>query len=676
MTNGIENIDLNREKVYNVSADKSVLKPLRVQTVLMDDQAPRYFSYIHGGDTFDIHGVARLLTNDVVRESVLNVLSSRVNMEIAIKAITASQNDTFYSNSDSLNFDIIVERLKSSSLNLTQQTCTVLSNFFTKFRQEYGLSSRSFEVKELVKLETVYPSTEDLIFEVKESIIREQLELIDWSFLKNEGKRKVGISAIASAYEDRFLTFERSLQKIKKFERDMSSVLILIRSYVIKSFDSYTAEELAFFEDDSFLNLATNYSLVLESLKLSYERPTTGYVFWITAVQSVSSILSSSEKFRVQSLSAVKEMYTLKHIEFDGQYRKGSILIRNMRESTNLGIYHKKEVGTAGLTRLTEDKGAENYLSPIYTKMTQLDTNEIMDFAEGILGLVVTPETKHFLFRLNVEKLDLEYLAASVSEKVYIDIGKYVSDKKSPNIKIGYLIDTNKAKIENNFGTLMGSTVVEEASLPLFYADEFSGKRMLELANNPVDGDKRTLYTSVDKSILGAKLDEELKKTFKIDNHVITTRWSIGDLSGLIGLDNTYATIPLVGCKIYSDFMSTYDNLKNYISTLNRGTLQQYNSHINLEIDSQFVARLVDIIRSDEILQTTNTAIAKIWASSDFEQKRLADSVLVESYARAEIKINVTFFFLSRLGFITDTKTLNKITKLLKESSAFKLLVE
>lgn len=668
---GIHQFDMNDEML--LKAGVNTIKPLEVSTVLMNELAPRYRVFRHGGDELDTVGIAHLLVDDNLRSSVIEILGTRSKTEKLLADVTVTQNGQFSTNSDSISFDICEDRILNSSLSVNPTIALILANLLTPFRLTYGLAARSFTVKTIEQDDKVYPGKQEIIAELKENIIKKMLDDIDWSFMQDKGKKKESISYIAAGYESQFLILERNLARLKKFERDFENVLVLIKSFVAKDYTHYTPEEIEFFSENSFLALATNITLIREAMDIKFSRPTSGYVFWMDAVNNLNSVISSSECYRMVEIAKIKELYTLSHVETSG-IRKGIILSRNMSESTNLGIYHSRAVGNGGLVKLTKDKGAENFLNPIFTKLKAIDSAKIHEFASSSLSNVVTRDTRSFIHELNVSSEELEYIAASLSDKVYLDTTGYVDNKGA--FKLAYLIDTKSAKVDEKFGSFLGSAVVTNSIIPLFYAEPYVGRIALTLENNPIDDDKRTMMVGV-KNVFGLKLDTELRKKLVIGSASLPVKWKISDLTGLVALDNTYSTLPLVGKILFSELLQTHKSLRAFAAGMNHQSVSNFLSSVEVDIDMRFVSVVKGILDSEEVELMMQTAKSRIWSEnqSQFKGKRLADSVLAEEHVLTRLKLEVAFFIIGRLGFIPDSKVVKEMMDLMTSTHAFTSLV-
>lgn len=680
--NGVHPITLDRTKNVNPNLN---LTSFHAATVIAALECPKTYVYNIGGDIQDLHGVAKLLTSKDVREEIINVISTPATIVKILEVITSSQGGTFATDIDSISFDMVKERI-FRDIKVSQVASYVLANLFTPFRTIMGLAAASNQVQFLEAETNIYPTKEELINELVIQQIVTSLKDIDYSFLKND-KKRIGIADIANKYERALYPLVMKFNTLSSISRSYETVLALVRAFISKNFDEYTPEEIHFFKEERFINLAYNYTVIKHALEIEYvqgpdgkeakgkpNRPAIGDMYWMQSVERVSSGINSSNKYSIIEINTIKEFYSVTNIVDIRGFKKGVVISRNFRENSKLAAYRKRSIGmpSDGLSRLYEDKTAESVLSGIYSTLASLDSTRIHHFASSALQNIVSPETDYFLYTINVPSSEIEYLSFIFSNKVMISI------KDTTNIspvEFAYGIDIKDSLVSDELKTFFSYGVVNDPYISLFYSKDYEGKRAIVVDANPIAQTKNVLFSEID-SILTESLAGPVTFKLTYNNLTLKPRWDLAELTGLDDLNDVYATIPLVGSIIFDQLLSTHGELSSYFKKEgSSGSLKGIEKDALESLNLQFLSLLLPILRTKDIDYLLSSAISQLWSTGAFTGTRMGASILTENHIKNELRVRLVLFVAAKLGFINDERQIKSIIGLLNSTKSFDRLI-
>lgn len=682
---GIHPIKLDSTKNVTTNA---MLKSFRAATVIAAIESPKCYVYNIGGDVQDLTGMAKLLTDKSVREEMMNIICTPQHIMKILELVTSSQGGTFATNTDSISFDMVRERVMRE-LKVSLSTAYVIANFFTPFRTIMGLAAASPKIQFLEAEVNIYPTKEEFINELMIQQIVTALQDIDYSFLEND-KKRLGLSDIAYKYEKALYPLVMKFDTLSSIPRAYEAVLALVRAYVTKDFDQYSAEEIFFFQEERFLNLAYNYTVIKHALDVEYvigvdgkskealgrpKKPSIGDMYWMQSVERILSGLNSSSKYSILEINTIKEFYTVSNIKDVRGFKKGVIISRNFRENSKLSIYRVRDVGSKddGLSRLYEDKATESTLGGIYSTLTGLDSTKVHAFASKAVENIVSPETNYFLYTINVPHSEIEYLSFIFSERVMIELEN--GDLGSSSAKFAYAINIKDSLVSDELKTFFSYGVVSDPYISLFYSGDYEGKRSIVVDTNPVSEIKNVMFANV-KSILTDPLSGAITFKFEYNKKVLKPRWDLAELTGMVDLNDVYATIPLVGSIIFDQLLSTYSDLSAYFSQQSQtGTLKGIRNDALESLNMQFLALLLPILKTKDVDQFLSSATAQIWSTGSFSGERFAASFLTETHIKNELRVRLVLFVAGKLGFINDENQIKTILNLLKTTRTFDRLI-
>lgn len=680
--NGVHPIKLDTSKNVNPNLN---LTSFHAATVIAALDCPKTYIYNIGGDIQDLHGMAKLLTNKDVREEVINVISTPATIVKIIELITSSQGGTFATDIDSISFDMVKERI-FRDIKVNSITAYVLANIFTPFRTIMGLAAASNQIQFLEAETNIYPTKEELINELIIQQLVTSLKDIDYSFLKND-KKRLGVADIANKFERALYPLVMKFNTLSSIARSYEAVLALVRAFVSKNFDEYSAEEIHFFKEERFINLAYNYTVIKHALEVEYiddadgkrakakpNRPAIGDMYWMQSVERISSGINSSNKYSIIEINTIKEFYSVTNIVDIRGFKKGVVISRNFKENSKLATYRRRSIGmpSDGLSRLYEDKTTESVLSGIYSTLSSLDSTKIHNFAAGALQNIVSPETDYFLYTINVPNSEIEYLSFIFSNKVMISIR---DDEKVSPVEFAYGVDIKDSLVSDELKTFFSYGVVNDPYIALFYSKDYEGKRAIVVDTNPITQTKNVLFSDIE-SILTAPLAGPI--TFKLDYNGLSLKpkWDLAELTGLVDLNDVHSTIPLVGSIIFDQLLNTHSELSSYFRKEgNTGSLVGIYKDALESLNLQFLSLLLPILRTKDIDHLLSSAISQLWSTGAFTGTRFGASILTENHVKNELRVRLVLFVAAKLGFINDEKQIKSIIGLLNSTKSFDRLI-
>lgn len=669
--NGVHTIALtDKSQPSNASLKQSI--KLQVNTILAALDHPKTYVYNLGGDRIDVAGVSLLLSEEKVRKEVLEIIQDGTQIRSIIELISGARYGIFATDTDSVSFEIVRKRL-FDELKYSVETTYVIANLFTPFRTIMGLAAASYQIQTLKADRVIYPSKDDVIRELEIQLIETAVNDIDFSFIKND-KKKIGVGDVATKYERALYPLVMKFQMLNGIKRNYETVLALVRSYVLKDFDNYDQEELAFFEEERFLALATNISIVKHALETKDSRPAIGSTFWIQSTERIGLGIASSSKYDIIEIGTVREFYTISSTTDLRGFKNGLIISRNLAEHSQLKTYRVNKVGT-DFMKLYEDKTTEAVLGGVYSTLTTLDSAKIHSFVVKALQNVAAPTNDYVMYTMNVPTDELEYLGIIFSEGVLLD-----RDLVKNNFNFIYQINTEGSLIADELSTFFSYGLVTDPMVSLFYTNDFVGKRCITVNNNPIADVKNTLFHNVDE-ILTEKLGGSVKFKFTTGSTTVTPEWELAELTGLVDLEDTHAAIPLVGSILFNQLISSYNHLTTYYNTkMKHDDKDKQNGGADIRyaienLNSQFLSLIAPILKTKDIDHLLSSAVSQIWNGGLVKGTRFGSSILTEDRVRVELRIRLMIFVAIKLGFIEDRNAATKMITALGESKAFERLI-
>lgn len=668
--NGVHTISLSDKSQPTNAALKQSTK-LSVNTIIAALDHPKTYVYNLGGDKIDISGVALLLSDDKTRAEVLNLIQDGAEIRSIIELISGARYGVFATDTDSVSFEIVRKRL-FEELKYSIETTYVMANLFTPFRTIMGLAAASYQIQTLRANSNIYPSKAGIIKELEIQLIETALSEIDFSFIKND-KKKIGVGDIATKYERALYPLVMKFQMLGGIKRNYETVLALVRSYVLKDFDGYAQEELAFFEEERFLALATNISVVKHALASKSSRPAIGSTFWLQSVERIGLGIASSTMYNIIEIGTVREFYTISSISDLRGLKNGIIISRNLAEKSNLKTYRVSKVGT-DFTKLYEDKTTEAVLSGVYSTLATLDSNKIHNFVVKALQNVASPDGNYVMYTMNVPSDELEYLGIIFAEGILLD-----RDLAKDKFSLIYQINTADSLIADELSTFFSYGLVTDPMISLFYTNDFIGKRAITIDNNPISDVKNTLFYNI-KEILTEKLGGKVRFKFTTGSVTVTPEWELAELTGLVDLEDTHAAAPLIGSILFDQLINSYNHLVTYYTNKLKEDVKTkgISGDMKYAVDnlhSAFLSLIAPILKTKDIDHLLSSAISQIWNGGLVKGTRFGSSILTEDRVKVELRIRLMIFVAIKLGFIKDRNAATKMIAALGESQAFERLI-
>lgn len=665
--NGVQKIALGDKSQPSNASLKNAIR-LHANTILAALDHPRTYSYNLGGDKIDVSGVSSLLLDAKIRAEVLSVIQDGVKIREIIEMISGARYGVFAANTDSVSFEIVRQRL-FDSLKLSIEATYVIANLFTPFRTIMGLAAASYQIQSIKAASRVYPTHDELVQELELQAIESAISEIDFSFIKSD-KSKIGVGDIATKYERALYPLTMKFQMLPSLARNYQAVLALVRSYVLKDFDSYSTEEVHFFEEERFLSLATNITIIKHALATKESRPIIGSTFWMQAVERVGLGIASSSKYDVIEIGTVREFYTITSTTDVRGFKNGLIISRNLAEKSQLKSF--KVTNVAGdFQKLYEDKTVEAVLGGVYSTLATLTSEKIHGFVHKALQNVASPDKNYTLYMMNVPADELEYLGIIFAKGLLLD-----RDLIKNKFKFIYEINTENSLIADELKTFFSYGLVVDPLISLFYTGDFAGKRVVSVDNNPISDVKNTLFYNIDQ-ILSKKLGGSVKFKFESGGATITPQWELAELTGLVNLEDTHGTVPLIGHILFDQLVNAYNHLNTYY-TINGNIDGSSSADINYAIENlnaSFLSLIAPILKTKDIDHLLSSAISQIWNSGIVKGTRFAGSVLNEDRVKVELRIRLMIFIANKLGFINDNDNSKKMIQALSSSKAFERLL-
>lgn len=670
--NGVHTISLDQgSQPSNMALSNS--KRINCNTIIAALDHPKTYTYNLGGDRLDVSGISILLLDPQIRNEVISVMQDGVILGQIIEAISGARYGVFATGTDSISFEIARERIgQILGSRFQHETIYVVTNFFTPFRTILGLSATSYIIQKMVPKVSVYPSKEELIKDLELQMIESAINDVSFDFIKND-KSKMGVGDLTSKYERAFASLAIRFQNLAGIARKYEAVLALVRSYVLKDFSSYSPEELSFFEEERFLSLATNITIIKHALETTLTRPAIGYTFWLQSIESIGMGISSSNKYAVIELGTVREYYTITSTTDVRELKNGLVISKNLKENTNLRAYRSLPV-TGNLTKLYEDKTVDSALGGIYSALATLDSSRIHKFVVDALQNAANPDSKYILYMMNLPQDELEYMAIVFAKGLLI-----TTDSEEKGYSFIYEVDIKGSKIADELKTVFSYGLVTNPLVSLFYAPDYEGKRTITIDNHPISDTKNVLFTNSDDVLTKALGGKKTKFQFQTDKVKLTPEWDLAKLTGLIDLTDIRANSPIIGSVLFDQLVEAYNHINYFYSTLPTVSISSPNSpayvaNHDATLNRAFLSIIQNILTTKDIDHLLSSALAQLWAGGGLGT-RFAASPLNDDRVKNELRVRLMIFVAGKLGFVHEGTGVTKLIDALSKSRAFDYLI-
>jgi hypothetical protein len=649
------------------------------QTMIMDVTVPKHYAYDFSSDKYEIESVAHFLDDSKVVAILTTTLCDSSFLESYLTKLLSARSGMIKTSHALLTFDLLITRtaeiLADHGHAVSEKTATVVASLFVDLLGKLNLMLVSGKVRTFETHASLIPTSSDLISELRKMHIRSALEDMDMGKLNIS--KEVSIAALINVLQPMFIKFSRSLVKVGDVDRAFNDVMALMKAFIIKDYTQITLDERYIFEENDFLELTTNLTLAKFALASPALRPKSGEMYWTRMVEKLSSLLRSSSRYNVVELRAFKEWFTSTVIYDKTGFKRGIILSKNLAERQNLQIFHKmSENKKNDVTRLVEDHSAVLAFDGIFNTASSLTSKSVHDFLVSIATLTTTSDTEFFYYGSNVASDETMYLAAAQDQ--LLDI---VEDSVSKRVIFTYRIDETDSKIDTGSSTLASLTKTPDPRLAMLYSmSDFEGKQTFSFEGNPV---AETLgYTFIgSKDIFTSNLSRSLDVSLAVAGQTIKTNWSLENLSGIHGLENTVAVFPAIGKHIISSLFQAYSSLLEW--SIQAGDINKTAFETNVTIALTNV--LHPILATRDVDDMLSSAISLMWSdltsslSPDSKKFSIARSSFGDLALRAELKVRLSLFLLLRLGFISSDKDdglaeMQRVVSLFKSSGAFNVI--
>lgn len=678
--------DENKKKLYsgqvinqltiNSESTKGSSIPLRARMVTINDTVPKIYKYQQGSIGIDSEIAVQMMLQTSVRETVINSLRSIEFVEQVLLTTTGARGGKFKTDIDLVTMDslrkAITDALSKVGGRVNQHVITVLSGFFLELLSRLNIVAKSGTL-ELFDLKTnFFVSTKDIIDEMKKIKLSYAVSLFDMT--KIEAKREIGVAAVVSEVTSQANAMEIALLTLNNATAHFDTVLTLIRTYILRDFASISDDEMTFFDNDRFLELSANITLIKLAMRVKSARPKASYNFWIQSLEHVDSAIKSAPMFKTIDIGALKEYYTFTGVNDQDGLKKGFVLTRNIHESKPFQMFYKLNDTLSqqdGFWRLSEDHTTSRQLSDAFAQASKLKMNDVHDFAANMLSKFIKAEDELFSAVLDIDEEELVLIAASFGAK--LEVMNIVSDGPYINPSIIFRLDTTGSKIRTPINTFLGTLKTSDPLVALLIeGSDHVGSVSFTDGSTTVEEPKNKLFIKL-SNFLDNRISSDVQIRISTTIGHVTMKTNMETLLATQELDRLVAVKPHTGEIIYNALFEVFDDLEKF----ERFVAPEFNSSIyKTSAPIAFVSKFKDVLISRDLQDVVYVAKGIIWDHlvEGGQTRSTGQSILSDRRVEVELQIMLGIELLDKLGFLTNEELKAKAINIFKEAQLYDLI--
>lgn len=261
----------------------------------------------------------------------------------------------------------------------------------------------------------------------------------------NKGYTTAGI--LATSFQNSLERLRHAMIAMTQNDLALNCLLPRIRSFILHDMANYTKEQMVSFTNATFLNLASNATLVMLALKDDVPTTTTiPELYWNNYDELLLSVLQTSPSIRWSSLSRIVNKFSANVVRDFKNTRKAVVLSRNIRSNDSLSSYYRMKSGS--FDEFVSFNSLDKITSIMNTWSNGITSYTINEMATSILSSFVNTEDNEKICLIgchvddgsdDLTDMELQLLAMSLADSVRVR----KSDKGLARIE--YLIDVYKS---------------------------------------------------------------------------------------------------------------------------------------------------------------------------------------------------------------------------------------
>lgn len=664
MSGYISDVDLGNTFKGNVL-------PLNVSMLTINTTAPKIYTFQQDVQGLSVDTVAHLFMKDKVRSDTLNVLGSHSAVSKILEELTGARSGVFNTNVKLVTLEslrtVISSNMGEAGASANNHTVMALCGFFASILSRLGIVSDTGSIKLLDPRKSFLITETELETEVKKSAIKNSLRLFDVEKIPNSGP--IGIAVIVKQITGQAHAMKNSLIGLDHKVDHLQTVLILIKSFMVKDFTSYSKDEQSFFENGLLMELSSNYSLVNMAKRQVLTRPRSPYSFWGVALESISSALKSSSEYTTMSFDSFREYFSINVIN-DLEGRKKSIVVsKNTHESSPLECFYKIDDDQSKVDtfwRLIEQKHVLRYVQSFYDAAARIGMKDVHNLLADNHRRFVTANDAPSVINLNVTNEELFLLSVANGATMEVSI----PDDATEDNTLVLSIVTDNSGLREIIPGFMGMFKTTDSRLSLLVVGkDYSGGQSITNSDAIVGDVAGSAFTGL-RELMNPRLDGNGKVKLAGHNYNVTIDMPMSDFFVCPSLGNIKLTKPLLGNQIITLLINAFNEQLDYMKTARN------NKEINTYKIPNSIAMLdllKPLVKNGDIDALYHAAAGQIWNQLRNEKLSAGSirSMISDERTIAEIRVKLAMMMLNKLEFISNADASQKMYKIFKDAGVF-----
>lgn len=671
--NGFKPFDINS----GVAAGYKTF-PITANKVIINNSVPKHWAIQLNADSMEVDSVVHLLSDPDVLSYVVSAMKSYEFISKFFELATTSKSGVFSSGSAILSYDLILmrikEALKFANVSASDNSVVVIAALMIDVINQLDLVAYSGATVNLLTKINLFSTYEDIVSELRRYRLKAAVEGIDRTRIKTS--KQMGVQVVADQVYTSFAKTAVTLERLEDVERDLQAIFSLIKTYVIGEYKDYKDGDVEIFSDAQFLELASNYSLVLMAFSFAGtlpERPLIGPHYWPQVLSRVNDALRSSNSIQIVDINSVKEYFSFTAIKDSRGIKRGLVISKNLMDKTPFEPYIVT-IDKNPMYRVRRDMTAMNALSPLVEQYKRIDSSKIHAFSVNMFQLLASRDAKMFTYGAFLDGMDMTFLAAAFAPGVEIgmkeeNLGAVSAVQYRPIFRV----HTLDSKVLENV-SILGMAKYEDPSAVLFFMkeDEFTGRAVVSFDAPVLDKREDVNYVGL-KNISTENLGTPVLITNLFGGKSLKMEWKLDNLLNLPGCEKTKSIKPVIGSILLDEMTAVYKMLTRVSDTHFHAPKE-----FRLSLSIAFLKLIEPIFLSSEIANIAHSVTNAIWfklremdlAAETPEAKEevkyvrsFLDSEFNSTSFDKHLKLKLSLFIAYKLNYITEGKILKEIEK-------------
>lgn len=678
--NGFRSFDINKGvatgyKSYPITANK----------VIINTNVPKHWAIQLNAESMEVDSVVHLLSNTDVLTGVVGAMKSYEFVSKFFELATTSKSGVFASGSAILSYDLILmrvkEALKYANVPSSDNSVVVVAALMIDVINQLDLVAYSGATVNLLTKINLFSTYDDIVNELRRYRLKAAVQGIDRTRIKTS--KQMGVQVVADQVFTSFAKTAVTLERLEDVERDLQAVFSLIKTYTIGDYKDYKDGDIDIFSDAQFLELASNFSLVMMTFEKAGKlpaRPAIGPHYWPQVLARVNDALRSSNTIQIVDINSVKEYFTYSAIKDSRGIKRGVVISKNLADKTPFEPYIVT-IDKNPMYRVRKDVTASNALSPLVEQYKRIDSSKLHEFSVNMFQLLASRDAEMFTYGSFLDSTDMTYLAAAFAPGVEIGhkeegAGAIKADIYRPIFRV-HTLDSKVLETVS----LLGMAKYEDPAAVLFFMPEdgFAGKAVVAFESPVLDKREDVNYVGL-KAISTENLGNPVMITNLFGGKSLKMEWKLDNLLNLPGCEKTKSIKPVIGSIILDEMTAIYKMLAKASEAHFKAPKE-----FKLSLSIAFLKLIEPVFLSSEIANIAHSVTNAIWfklremdeaaeaekdpnvrkeAKDEVEYVRgFLDSEFNSSSFYKHLRLKLSLFIAYKLNYITDGKILKEIEK-------------